>query len=174
MKNSRFLNKKVITIKHQLLLTKLTENCIKLRYRCNVFVTLKTCTSTIHEKHSIQQQCSKQLHSHVWTISLIMEPFPHILVQAESYKRVFAFLVDVLPVWQDTFAPCLGLKYSILSICFVITLSTFITYFSITRINRPWGNVTTTCDVIITKKVPPHDYVGENIFTMNMMQTTHI
>jgi len=56
-----------------------------------------------------------------------MEPFPHILVQAESYKCVFAFLFDALPVWQDNFARCLSLKYFILSIRFVIKLhvSTF-------------------------------------------------
>jgi len=30
-------------------------------------------------------------------------------VQAESYKRVFAFLFDALPVSQDTFARCLSL-----------------------------------------------------------------
>ena len=83
-----------------------------LRYRCNVFFTLKTCRSIIHEKHSIQQFCSKQLHSHVWTISLIMEPFSHIFVQVESYKRVFAFLFDALPVSQDTVARYLSFKYS--------------------------------------------------------------
>jgi len=37
-----------------------------------VFFTFKTCTSTIHEHHSIQQLCIKQLHSHVWTIFLII------------------------------------------------------------------------------------------------------
>ena len=53
-----------------------------------------------------------------------MEPFPHILVQADSYKRVFAFLFDALPVSQDTFARFFSLKYLIFSICFVIKLST--------------------------------------------------
>jgi len=37
-----------------------------------------------------------------------MEPLSHIVVQAESYKRVFAFLFDALPVSQDTFADVWG------------------------------------------------------------------
>jgi len=39
-----------------------------------------------------------------------MEPISHILVQVKSYKRVFAFRFDALPVSQDTFARYLGLK----------------------------------------------------------------
>jgi len=35
-----YLKQKVMNIKHQPLLNKLTENCIKLRYRCNVFKTV--------------------------------------------------------------------------------------------------------------------------------------
>ena len=93
-----------MNIKYQPLLKKITEHCIKLRYRCNGFFTFKTCTLTILENHSIQHLCSKQLQSHVWTISLVMESLPIFLVQAQSYKRVFAFLFDELPVSQDTFA----------------------------------------------------------------------
>jgi len=52
-----------------------------------------------------------------------------LLVQVKSYKSVFACLFYSLPGWQDTFARCLGLNFSIFIICIVIKLSTRDIYF---------------------------------------------
>jgi len=76
--------------KHQPLLKNITENSIKIRYRCNVFY-VENVHVNITQKHSIQQRCSKQLHSHVWTFFFIMEPFPHIL----SAGRVIQVCVGI-------------------------------------------------------------------------------
>ena len=46
------------------------------RYQ-ETLIVLKTCTSTLHEKRSIQQLCSTQ-QSNVRTISLVKEPLSHI------------------------------------------------------------------------------------------------
>ena len=124
-KHSFIWNKKVINIKQQPLSTKLTENCIQLRYRCNVFSRWKRAC----------QQYTKNIQFSTFAVSnsvrmfghfpSLWDHFPIFLVQTESYKRMLAFLFDALPVWQDNFARCLSLKYSIFSICSVIKLSIF-------------------------------------------------
>jgi len=85
-------------------LLKIIENCIKLRYRCNGFFSrLKRA----------RQQYTKIIQFSNFAVSNSIRMFgqcPEIwnhfsifLVQAESYKRVFAFLFDTLPVSQDNF-----------------------------------------------------------------------
>jgi len=83
---------------------------IKLRYRCNVFSRWKRA----------RQQYKKNIQFSNFAVSnsiCMFGPFPLLwnhspifLVQVESYKRVFAFLFDALPVSQDTFARHLSLK----------------------------------------------------------------
>jgi len=73
----RLFKTKVINIKHQPLLNKLTENCIKLRYHCNLFYVENVHVNNTWKPFN-SATCSQQLHSHVWTIFLILEPFSHI------------------------------------------------------------------------------------------------
>jgi len=67
-----------MNIKHHPLFKKKQQKTASSYATIVTFFAFKSCTSTIHENHSIQQLCSKQLYSHVWTISLIVEPFFHI------------------------------------------------------------------------------------------------
>jgi len=164
---------------------KTTQNCITKRYRSNFSSRCKRARQQlIHEKHSIQQLCSKQPQSHIWTCSLIYGTLFPYFNAGESHKSVFVFLFNAFPVCQDTFDRCMSLKYLIFNICFVLRLSTLDRIYSVPYIycvllnhkNKPalWKRHLNLWRHHNKINHPDMILLGERPFKMNMLQLTDI
>jgi len=129
---------------------------------------------TLVDIDSIQQLCSKQLHWHVWTISLIMESFSHIFSVGGGHTSVclHSFLMHfrlvrtlLLDVWVKNIqysASVLSLSYQhLIEYCVPNIYCVFLNQKNKPPLRKPhhimWRHHN-------NKKVPRHDYVGGKTF----------
>ena len=102
-----YLKQKVMNIKQQPFFNKLSEHCVTLCYRCNVFYTENVhVNNTRKTLKSATLQC-RQLRTHVWTISLINgiilrhEHLPKISISNFFVNKPVASMVNfIYSVWN--------------------------------------------------------------------------